>query len=135
MVSARDLIGRKPPAPEAVREAFELFIEALNNKISCIQRVRVLYFPGPGEKQPLWGCIIRDRIYIWGNCAKKIATRTLIHELAHFVFELSGIDQDEEIANKIEENLWKAFSRAQKNRLWSYIPAEITLDNIENEPQ
>ena len=131
-----ELIGKDRPTPAVMNQPFDRFICALNGRISAVHRVKFLYFPLPllGNKEPLFGLQMKARIYISTNCNKDLAIQTLIHELAHFVFELSGYKRDEKKVLKIEQRLWQRFSEKQKETLWLYIPTIITLETTDKEP-
>ena len=147
MVSLKDLAGKNSPTPEVVNRAFDLFVHALNNKISKIHRVRHLFYPGTLEQfkrfgydqsqfeQELSGLQLHDRIYISGTCSKTTAIRALIHELSHFLFDMSDERKWERAVLKIEHRLFRKFSDAQKEILWSYVPRKCTLENVDKEPK
>ena len=146
MVRLEEVAGKDPPSNETVQKMFLWFIETLDHKIKKIHRVRHLFYPGTLKgfmqfgyskeqyKNELCGLQNRGRIYISITCSKRTAIRCLLHELSHFLFDLDDNAVEEKAALIIEKRFSKRFTREQKEKLWSYIPKKVTLENIDNEP-
>jgi len=63
----------------------------------------------------------RRIIYIDNDQCEHEKIKTLIHELAHFLFGSAP----EKLIIKIEELLWRRFSRKQKRSLEKWLPKQI----------
>lgn len=107
------LLKCRNPLANAV---FKKIIWLLENEIRDIRKIKNLL--APDTKELLDGLLMNQVIYIRANLNKEEKIKTLIHELAHYLFTES---KENEI-QKIEEILWVAFSKKQKSFLYKYVP-------------
>lgn len=133
MLTIKDLIRPGRLSRKIANEAHKIFMHALRRRIKKVHSVRHLYSRDPKGKTTLDGLMWKGTIYIASRLGRDGRTTTMIHELIHFVFKLSGMKLDEKKTCKAEERLFNAFSWEQKDALWHFLPKKVTLENIDHE--
>lgn len=134
MITIWDLIAREVP-DETILRAFDQMIFALNNKIKGIYWVKDLRRPPDGKAA--WGLFAMNpltdtsAIYISTRCDKAEAVKTLIHELAHFLFDYLNDATSEKLVRHIERLLWRRFSATQRETLWECLVRAPTIEKYE----
>ncbi len=137
MVVTAEMLTHRGKIPRSViRDAFYLFMETADNKIKQIKRVKNLRYTGPLKDflsyghteqefhREIFGMLDDAVISINAICKKSEAIKTLLHELAHFLYDTDDSIKSEWQANEIERILWRRFSRKQKEAFWALIPKE-----------
>lgn len=103
-----------------IDKIFENFVSILTRSIKAVYRVKDLR----RQKGPLMGLICGRSIYLRDGMSDTNLVKTLVHELLHYFLDTSH----EKTVRRIEDHLWRRFSKQQKAVLRAFIPNQPVLE-------
>ncbi len=117
-------LARGKASDEFIDFIFQRFVKILEKDIKGVYRIKNL--TDPGTQEPMFGYLNHRTIYLEHRMSKQELIKTLIHELAHFLFDAAP----EQTIRKIEDILWKKFAKKEKRVLEKYIPKRAAAVKI-----